>query len=242
MSIPSSPVSKDDRSRIERFIEAYLKSRWFGRVQAVLSEPEAYFSRKIPGQEFWVAPREMIAGPTDADGLATWKPIDSPIDEQMVSGFERCLEAPLPPLFKAYLTQKCLLWMDLYEGTLPDIDPRKPFAWLEWSVRSSREWADGIEPAFVPFTDGPDRASLLCFDTSRPDSRSDYPIIQIKPAREGRQIDTAEDADGLVFQSFAAYLDFLEDWFTFSSIKSSGLFPDWLRRHGKAEPPTCYYQ
>src|SRR5262249_12588700 len=126
----STPISGEDRQTMGRFIEALLGSEWCRPVQAVLSEGEAYFARTQPGQEFWVAPREMLCGPPDAEGNAPWQPIDSPIDEAMVAGFERFLVAPLPSLFKAYLTQKCLIGMDLYEGTLPDIDPRRPLGWL----------------------------------------------------------------------------------------------------------------
>lgn len=121
----SKPITPEDRLSIERFTGRFLGSPYFRAVPAVLSEPEAYLARRTPGQayDFWVAPPEMLCGPADADGLAPWQPVDSPIDEAMADGFERFLTASLPPLFKAYLTHKCLLGMDLYEGTLPDVGP-----------------------------------------------------------------------------------------------------------------------
>jgi len=127
----SRQISLEERRKIEEFIELLLKSRWFRPAKAVLSEAEAYFAQRVPGQVFWVAPREMLYGAPDAEGAAPWRPIESPIDEAMVAGFERFLGVALPPLFKAYLTQKCLLCMELYEGTLPDIDPREPLGWLQ---------------------------------------------------------------------------------------------------------------
>jgi hypothetical protein len=136
-----TPISAEHRSRIEQFIARFQESFYFRPVQAVLSEPEIYWAQHVPGGagSFWVAPSEMLCGGADADGLAPWRPIDSPIDEAMVDGFERLLGASLPPLFKAYLTQKCLLAMDLYERTLPDIDPRHPLGWLEWCARERRQ-------------------------------------------------------------------------------------------------------
>lgn len=186
----------------------------------------------MPGQQFWVAPPEMISGPPDDDGFACWMPVDSPLDEGMVSGFERYLQAGLPPLFKAYLTSKSLLGMDLFEGTLPDVDPRCPFEWLEWSASNSRWTLQGLPSSLVPFTRGPAGHGLLCFETAFPDPRGDCPIIYVLADRVSEK----------VFDSFAAYLDFLEDWLVYSSNEQrTEHFFDWLRRHEKRRPPARYY-
>src|SRR4051812_40780384 len=99
----SNPITESDRVRIARFIQLFLNSPFHRPVQAVLIEAMAYWAQTQPGQAdaFWVAPRSMLRGEPDADGMAPWEPIDSPIDEAMAEAFERFLTAPLPPLFKA---------------------------------------------------------------------------------------------------------------------------------------------
>jgi hypothetical protein len=239
----STSISEEDRQTIERFIEALLGSGWCRPVPAVLSEPEAYFARTLPAQDFRIAPHAMLCGPPDAEGHAPWRPVDSPIDEAMVTGFERFLMTPLPPLFKAYLTQKCLLGMDLCEGTLPDIDPRRPLEWLEWCAVRRKEKTYVLAPGLIPFTYGPARLSTLCFDARRPDPREDQPVIMVKDDG-GIGVGGCNPDAGLgrqVFDSFSSYLIFLQNWLVYQSIGSDLFFLPWLRRAGKPEPPLYYY-
>src|SRR5689334_68682 len=105
-SMPSVPISPSDRDTIGKFIDEFLKSPYYGPVLAVLNEEEAEAARLVPGFPWgsrWLAPSMMLSGPPDAEGKAPWHPVDSPIDEEMIAGFERFLNVPLPPLFKAYL-------------------------------------------------------------------------------------------------------------------------------------------
>ena len=212
----STPISADDRLRIDRFIELFLASPFRRPVAAVLGDEEhERWYRSFPGHDpwlsFWVAPREMLSGPPDAAGNAPWHPIPSPIDEEMVEGFERLLQAPLPPLFKAYLTRKSLLGMDLYEGTLPSIDPRRPFEWVEWSFLVARHTLRDESRRIVPFTDAPAETGILCFDTSQTGPGGDSPVLFVR-------VDQNDAGSPIisriahVFDSFAAYLHFLQDW------------------------------
>jgi hypothetical protein len=180
--------------------------------------------------------------PPDAEGDAPWQPTDSPIDEAMVGGFERFLGVALPPLFKAYLTYKCLLYMDLYEGTLPDIDPRHPLAWLEWCALRRKQPSFASAPWLIPFTEGPHRCDLLCFDTRRPDEQGDFPITFVKDSddAESDHLVGQEIGDREVFKSFASYLDFLEDWLIFKSAPRDLLFSSWLEQSGKPVPQGYY--
>lgn len=239
----SIPISREDQQRIEQFINVFRDSVWCGPAHAVLSDTEAYFAQRCPGQLFWVAPREMICGPPDADGNAPWHPIDSPIDDAMVEGFERHLQAPLPPLFKAYLTQKCLIGMDLYEGVLPSIDPRQPLEWLEWSVLRRRGRDLSEAPWLIPFSHGPAELGILCFDTRRPDGAGDYPVIMVRDLDDdgGSREDREGEIGRQVFDSFGAYLAFLQDWLVYKSSGSALMFLEWLRQHDKPEPPPYYY-
>jgi hypothetical protein len=242
--MPHTPITAEHRLRIERFISLFQESVFFRPVQAVLSEAECFFAQRAPGQalRFWVAPGEMLCGPPDTEGLASWQPIDSPIDEAMVDGFERFLGATLPPLFKAYLTYKCLLYMDLHEGTLPDIDPRHPLAWLEWCAPRRKQPPFASAPWLIPFTEGPDRCDLLCFDTRRPDEQGDCPIVFIKDCDdpEGDHTVGHEVVGRQVFNSFAAYLEFLEDWLIYTRTPRDLQFSAWLEHSGKVVPQAYY--
>ena len=239
-----SSIRAEHRLKIERFILLFQESVFFRPVQAVLSEPECFFAQRIPGQalRFWVAPSDMLSGRPDAEGLAPWQPIDSPIDEAMVGGFERFLGATLPPLFKAYLTYKCLLYMDLYEGTLPDIDPRHPLGWLEWCAIRRKQPPFASSPWLIPFTEGPAGCGLLCFDTRWPDEHGDCPIIFVKGFHdtESAHVVGQGTLDRQVFKSFASYLEFLEDWLIFKSAPRDMLFSVWLEQHGKDVPQNYY--
>ncbi len=239
-----TPISADHRRRIEQFISLFQESVFFRPVQAVLSESECFFAQRVPGQalRFWVAPGEMLCGRPAAEGDASWQPIDSPIDEAMVDGFERFLGAKLPPLFKAYLTYKCLLYMDLYEGTLPDIDPRHPLGWLEWCAVRRKQPPFKSAPWLIPFTEGPAICGMLCFDTRRPDEHGDYPIIFVKDSHavESDHAPGQEIVDRQVFKSFASYLEFLEDCLIFKSTPRDMLFSAWLEQSGKSVPQHYY--
>jgi hypothetical protein len=223
----STPISVEDRRKIEQFIEVFVRGGC--HAPAVLTEPEAYLAQRIPGQVFWVAPRAMLCGPPDAEGNAAWQPIDSPIDEAMVAGFERFLLTPLPPLFKAYLTQKCLIGMDLYEGWLPDIDPREPFKWLEWCALQQKLPFYEITPWLLPFTYAAAQVGTLCFDTRQPDDQGDYPIVLVGEG-SGRQ----------VFDSFASYIDHLQNWLAYRSSGSEVHFFTWLEENGKVTHQAYY--
>jgi hypothetical protein len=238
------PSCAEHRLRIEQFISLFRESVYFRPVQAVLSETECFFAQRVPGQalRFWVAPSEMLCGPPDAEGDAPWQPIDSPIDEATVGAFERFLGATLPPLFKAYLTYKCLLYIDLYEGTLPDIDPRHPLGWLEWCAVRRKQLSFASAPWLIPFTEGPAGCGLLCFDTRRPDEHGDCPIIFVKDTHDAESDHVVGQGtlDRQVFNSFASYLEFLEDWLIFKSTPRDVLFSTWLEQSGKAVPQEYY--
>jgi hypothetical protein len=51
----------------------------------------------------------MVDGPRTASGWVPWKPVVSPVTEADIQAVEKVIGAPLPPLFRAWLTYKCLL-------------------------------------------------------------------------------------------------------------------------------------
>lgn len=231
-----------DHNIIE-FVDLFLSSPFCRPIPAFLDEDTANAARTFPGLDCWLAPPEMIAGPPDEHGYVPWRPVNSPIDNELTCAIERFLQTTLPPAFKNYLQYKCLIGVDLYEGTLPDIDPRKPLLWLEWSLLESKRHFGGLYH-LVPFTSGPANASVLCFDTRQPDPQGDYPI-NIVPRSSGPVLDEANRSELVgrrVFASFASYLAFLRNWLLYKQVKSSVSFLDWLDMHGKPAPPRLYYE
>jgi hypothetical protein len=230
-SFGSVSISAGDRKRIEEFIQIFLSSPYHRPVQFVLNETEAYFAQRLPSTTVWLPHREMLAGTINTEGVAPWRPIPSPLDEETVIGFERFLRAPLPPLFKAYLTSQCLLCMDLDEGQLPVIDPRNPFSWLEWSFLASKTLPTEARIWLTPFTPSIADLGMLCFDTRVPDQAGDFPIRMVLQNGASEQ----------VFGSFKLYLDFLQDWLAYKSSRCDVFFGTWLRERGKPIPPPYYY-
>jgi hypothetical protein len=229
--------------KLAHFIDLFLRSPFYRRVRAVLSEPEAQLAQKVTGFDAGLAPPQMLSGPPDADGLAPWVPINSPIDAGTVAGFERFLGVRLPPLFREYLCYKSLINMDLHEGTLPDIDPRKPLSWLEWCATHSGRSPYRENPWLVPLTYGPARISDLCLDTRRPNWAHDYPILIIHHNARSMVANPVDNYNQRqCFDSFEDYFEFLINWLTYKCENVPELYSDWLGRQGKSVPPAIYYQ
>ncbi|MHC5536767.1 SMI1/KNR4 family protein [Singulisphaera rosea] len=233
---------------IPTFLDLFLRSSFYKPATVILSVEELNFAGRMLGFQFEGPPQQMIAGPPDANGEAPWIPVDSPITERMVAGFEKFVGASLPPVFKEYLRFKSLLGMDLYEGILPDIDPRYPLEWLEWCVLRQERPPYRTKPWLIPLTYGPAGLSELCLDTSRPDRSGDYPLIiihhnEFDQATPDSEHWTVEDIrQRQVFDSFEAYFQFLCHWLIFKSEpRGDDFFPDGLSRTGKPRPPEIYY-
>lgn len=228
---------------LNKFLDSFLKSRYFRRVPILLDQVVADAAQQFIGVDLWRAPPEMVILPPDKDGKATWIPVDSPVNEERVKGFERYLEKPLPPLFREYLKFKCLLYVDLYIGSLPDIDPRHPFQWIEWSdqVRSHQYYKDNRN--LIPFSYGPSHNSVLCFDTNRKIA-NDYTIVIIfTDAISSSDPIIYESAD--VFNTFEDYINFLVDWLAYCNETENTErqdFDKWLIDHGRNPPGNYYYK
>jgi hypothetical protein len=230
---------------IEEFVGLFLDSPYRRKVTFGLNEEWAAASREYPLLEYPLAPADMLAGKIDVEGMAPWHPVPSPIDDDMVDGFERFLGKPLPGIFRAYLTYQALLDVNLYLGSLPDIDPRYPLSWLEWCVLRRRKPLYEARSWLIPFTQGPVHAGALCFDTRRPDGRGDYPIIRV-PCRYEEDLPSNDllEVDYKVFASCEAYFDFLREWLLYqvSGTRWEDVpFSAWLEQRGKTMPPETVY-
>jgi hypothetical protein len=229
--------------KLVHFQSLFLRSPFYQPVKAVLSGPDVELARRLPGFEANLAPVQMLSSTPDSDGLAPWEPIDSPINERLTAGFERFLGVSLPPLFKEYLCFKCMIGMDVYDGSLPDIDPRRPLQWLEWCVVRSGGHPYQSNPWLVPLTEGPAGISDICLDTRRPNSVGDYPILTIHHSVFSEKSIVLNNVQHLeVFDSFEKYFDFLIDWLTYKIDQRTECFLEWLARLGKPAPPAVYYE
>jgi hypothetical protein len=137
-----------------RLVELFLQSPFYKKVPV---SPGKLISSSVRNP-----PHEMICGPPDANGFVQWQPVDSPIDKQIVAGFERFLGIRLHQKFKYYLMLKCLFNMDLHFSVLPEIHPRHPLGWLEWSVMESRRPEVQTRPWYIPFTQARAGMGVLC--------------------------------------------------------------------------------
>lgn len=185
----------------------------------------------------------LLADSRDDDGFAEWTPVDSPIDAQMATRFEKFLGCDLPPSFVTYLTYKCIWITAFWYGTLPTICPESPLGWLVWSTSVSRRGGVYRErPWLLPFASTGALDGELCFDTRFPDPEGEYPIII---ASDGYYLQSSgEDVlDTPVFDSFLDYVRFLTDHLVFCSLFPRPRVEDftrWLRENGKYVPPAFF--
>jgi hypothetical protein len=236
----------DYKPWIEEFVGLFLDSTYRSKATFGLDAESAAAVREFPLlQSYSFAPAEMLAGKIDEQGWAPWRPLPSPIDDELIDGFERFLGIRIPQIFRAYLTHMSLLGVNLYCGALPDIDPRYPLQWLEWCVIRRRMPLFKAKPWLIPFAEGPVAVSALCLDTRRPDGRGDYPVVRV-PSRYEEVASPYEDfeADYTVFPSCAAYFEFLREWLVYQArgVPWKELpFPEWLEQRGARMPPETYY-
>jgi hypothetical protein len=151
-------------------------------------------------------PPEMADGPTDEYGWTPWKPIDSPVGEKEIFALEAYARAKLPPLFRAYLMYKCLLMTDFGIIRLPSIPSDRPLHDLLLYVRLLETEPYWREHSYLPFGSDGNDGGPICFDTKRPTTDHDYPVVFVDRDLAGRPGYT-----GVVrWPSFAALLDVLQ--------------------------------
>lgn len=89
-------ISDDEQKRIQRFVDIFLECC----TDIAVSVPD-----------------EMKNSVSDKEGWIPWKSVDSPIQAKDILEIEHVLGEPFPPLFRAYLTCKCLLMTEFLGGS-----------------------------------------------------------------------------------------------------------------------------
>ena len=227
---------------VKEFADLFFESRYYHRVPALPIKEDLEAAAVMPGFTYWVAPSTMLRD-RDEDGFASWDPIPSPIDKNLIQCFERFLGAQLPPLFKCFLCSSCMLCDDLTVGFLPQIDPRHPLSWLEWCVRIWSSEPFMPRGRYVPFAYGPASASCLWFDVENPTPDGDYPIIQTM--ERGVEPDSYRKPENYrvekVFDSFAEYFEYLKLWIKFIVDGWPEHIDTWLEKNPLKNPPRSYF-
>lgn len=219
-----------------RLMELYLRSPFYRRVPIATGRRLSPTSVRFP-------PYEMLCGAPDPGGFAEWQPVDSPVDEALVAGFERFLDCTLPQLFKSFLMFKCFIDTDLHFAILPKLDPRHPLGWLEWNVKESRLPNIRATPWYVPFAPARAEMGVMCFDTRRPDPDGDYPIVLAVDT--SAELSASRPEYVQLHESYKSYLRFICDSLEYMSGThyNTQSLAEWLAGHGRPVPDEVrYYQ
>jgi hypothetical protein len=180
-----SSEKSESRRRIEEFVGAFVSTR----------------GGFAPG-----VPEKMRDGPLEQDGWGRWHPIDSRITDNDIAALEKSIGAPLPPLFREYLTYKCLLMTSFGVLSLPETRCDRPLDDIEgwFAIMETQPYWKAND--YVPFGQDGDDYGVLAFDVRRRNSEGDYPIMYVapefmdKPGYRGKQ----------KWESFAQLLDFVQ--------------------------------
>lgn len=172
--------------RIDRFIKVFLSS----------------VAPYAPG-----VPDEMRDGPDDREGWCAWKPVASPVTQDMMQELEDSIGVPLPPLFKAYLTNKCLLMTDFGMLSLPEMRPDEPLEEFQGYLGLYQPGSYWRTQKLLPFGEDGDATGPICFDISQPTVDGDYPVVFVDRERTRQPGYRGEKR----WDSFAQMLDAVEE-------------------------------
>lgn len=152
-----------------------------------------------------VVPPEMQNGPPTADGWWPWKAVDSPVRPEDVLRLEARVGGAFPPLFRAYLTYKCLL-MTEFCVSLPETPFDRPLEQLE-ALLALRSTAFFTKRGLLPFGTDPEGAGPACFDLTCRGDDGDCPVVLVDLGR----VSEPEYGGQFAFGSFAELLDCIEE-------------------------------
>lgn len=162
MTVPSNEAARE-RVRV-------LIDRWIGRGLNVYPAKEAPFDPEDGG----VPPAMWIDEP-GADGWVRWKAIPGGAREEDVRAIEARIDAPLPPLVRAYLAHACVGPIESPRHV------RLPAIWSDAPLRdvlaAIDQWSPLERAGYLVIAEDASDAGPLCVDlrSRRPDG--DCPIV-----------------------------------------------------------------
>ncbi len=156
-------ITRADKEFIEQCLDAYsAKSDMTFPAKETPNDPEDEG-----------VPEVMMNGSIDSEGYVLWKMIPSTVKERDVTGIEKDLPGPFPPLFRAYLTARHTLGMDDFD--LPSLPSDNPLRELAAVIKG---WSVLLPSGYVPFADnaGGDTGPI-CFDLRQRLPDGDCPVV-----------------------------------------------------------------
>jgi hypothetical protein len=125
-------------------------------------------------------PREMWAGPVDADGWVDWKLLPSTLTAADVTNLEEEFQVLFPPSFKAYLQARFHRFTQVHSARhdeqilFPSLPAREPLRRLRDQLKA---WRVLTRADLIPFAQWGDGWGPMCFDTRRRHQDGDCPIL-----------------------------------------------------------------
>lgn len=162
-------------------------------------------------------PRAMVDGPVGPEGWVPWKPVDSPVTRDEVLKLEAEIGGRFPGLFRAYLTEKCLLMTEMGSVLFPETPVDDPLGGLRAKLDLLEESPFYQQERLVPFAYDANGAGLVCFDLTRQAEDGECPVVVVDAYLCGQ--DGYRGAE--LTPSFGALLDRIEaDFQAFSDSTS----------------------
>lgn len=153
------------RGRVRALIE-----RWIGRGLNVYPAKEPPFDPEDGG-----VPPAMWAEEPGADGWVRWKAIPGAAGETDVRAIEARIDAPLPPLVRAYLTYACVGPIESPRHV------RLPALWSDAPMRdvlaAIEQWSPLERAGYLVIAEDANDAGPLCLDLRGRGPDGDCPIV-----------------------------------------------------------------
>lgn len=157
----------DDATFVGQLLDTYALGAWRRGVAA-----------ESPGDAG--VPQAMQVGAADEDGWVEWRMSPSTLNEAEVTALETDFRIRFPAVFRAYLLSRFHLFDQVksrrYDQQIfmPDTPSGKPLGRLRSLLVA---WRPLIDAGFVPFAEWGDAWGPMCFDTTRPATDGDQPVV-----------------------------------------------------------------
>jgi hypothetical protein len=119
-------------------------------------------------------PSVMRAGEIEADGWVAWRMLPSTLTEEDVRAVEREAGAEFPPLFRAFLTARFTMTIDVPWVRLPALPSDAPLRELLHTMRAN---APLTAAGYLAFGWDTDDTGPVCFDIRRRLYDGDCPVV-----------------------------------------------------------------
>jgi hypothetical protein len=120
------------------------------------------------------APPAMWDDDVGPDGWVSWRMLPSTVTEDEIRALERTAEAEFPPLYRAFLTARFVMDLDVPGVRLPALPSDAPLARVSAHIEA---WSPLHRAGYIAFADDDNDTGPLCFDVRASRSGGDCPIV-----------------------------------------------------------------